>query len=408
MISHKSIYRYIFVLIATIAFLLALPHRAVADPSNKLTEEEIFYQQSYLMLSTKKYKELDQRFKQYLDLYARSEITAEELSIKFETFSKTPGLEPRYDEWVKAYPQSYSARLARGIYRVTDAWGKRGDQMAQRTTDDQFRGFNETLKDAQSDLMISITLYARPVDSYRYLIRISKGLSLGTERDLLDAALKLDPKAYEVRSDYFDAITPRWGGDEEMMASFLDESNKSPMSDKNKKKFEGVYYYAMAQQARLEKDYKAGSDYFYKYYLTNKIPSVLQWSGQVASDGDFKDLAFVRFNQLATEYPAYPYGFELRGILYETHLKDIKKAIQDYLTASGLGASWSQNHMGWYYMMGINVPVDYVKAKHYLDLAAAQGNNTAKENLVTLKQLLSHSDKTSSTEAKQPNKSLKR
>jgi TPR repeat protein len=44
--------------------------------------------------------------------------------------------------------------------------------------------------------------------------------------------------------------------------------------------------------------------------------------------------------------------------------------------------------MGWFYMMGINVPVDYAKAKHHLDLAAAQGNNTAKENLITLQSLL--------------------
>jgi hypothetical protein len=389
-------------LIAIMAIFLATPPRAFSEPENKLSENETFYNEIYLMLSTREYEELEQRFKQYLDLYTRNAITAEELSIKFDTFSKTPGLETRYDEWINAYPQSYSARLARGIYRVTDAWEKRGDQMAHRTTTAQIRGFNEILKDAYSDLNLSIPLYARPVSSYRYLIRASKGLGLRTERKLLDSALKFDPKAYDVRSEYFDAITPRWGGDEVTMARFLKESNKSSMSDDNKKRLEGTYYYAMAQQARLEKDYKSGSDYFYKYYLSNKKPSVLQWSGQVAADGNFKDLAFTRFNQLAEEYPTYPYGFELRGIIYETHLKNNDKAIQDYLRASDLGASWSQNHMGWYYMMGIIVPVDYVKAKHYLELAAAQGNNTAMENLVTLKRLLTHSDKTQPTKAASP------
>lgn len=373
------------VVMLTVLFLSGL--HSVPAQAQQLSEEAVFGEKTYTMLSSKEYGALEQRFRPYLDSYDNKKISAEELAVKFEVFSMMSGIEPQFDEWVKAYPKSYTARLARGIYFVTDAWKKRGELMGNRTTDAQMRGFRESLKKSQSDLMLSIPLYARPVDSYRYLIRISKGLSLGTERNLLDAALKLDPKAYEARSEYFDAITPRWGGDEKLMASFLEECNKSPMSDKNKKRFEGIYYFAMAQQARLEMDYKAGSDYFYKYYLTNKDPNVLQWSGQVALDGKFQDLALVRFTQLAKDHPAYPYGFELRGLLYEYHFKDINKAIHDYLSASDLGASWSQNHMGWYYMKGINVPVDYVKAKHYLDLAAKQGNATAVENLAILEKL---------------------
>ncbi len=406
MINHKSTYRYIFVLIVTI--VLALPDRALAEPSNKLTEDEIFYQQSYLMLSTKQYGELDQKLNRVLDQYANNEITAEELSAKFDTFSKTPSLEPRFDEWVTAFPKSYSARLARGIFRATTAWEKRGNDLARNTTDSQFRGFKETLKDAQSDLLVSLDLYPRPVDSYRYLIRVSKGLDLGNERDLLDAALKLDPTALDPRFEYFDAITPKWGGSARLMARFFEESSKSPMSDRNKRIIEGKYYYSLGEQARFGKDYRTAADNFYKYYLTNRNPANLQLSGQTLLDGDFKELAFARFDQLAKEHPQYPYGFELRGYLYELHFKDVEKAIQDYLVASELGANWSQNRMGWFYMMGINVPVNYAKAKHHLDLAAAQGNNTAKENLVILQRLLSQSGKAPTAAADQPRESPRR
>lgn len=390
-----------------IAFLFVLhPQRAIADPVINLTEQESFFQESYLMLSTKEYKALDQRFKKYLDLYAGNKITAEEFAQKLEIFTRMPGLEPRFDEWINAFPESYTARVARGIYRITDAWEKRGNKFAHSTTDEQFRGFGESLKKAQSDLMLSIQLYSRPVDSYRYLIRISKGLSLGIERNLLDAALKLDPKAFEPRSEYIDAITPKWGGDEGLMTRFLDESNKSPMSDKNKKGIEGKYYNSLAQQAKSDKNYKTASDYYYKYYLTNKEPGALQSSGQAALDGDFKDLAFERFDQLAKEYPKYPYGFELRGYIYEIHFKDNVKAVSDYLAASALGANWSQNRMGWYYMMGINVPVDYIKATYYLDLAAKQGNKTAIENLAILKKQQNGSSNSSATQEKLPSKSL--
>ncbi len=392
MINRKLPCRYIFIL-ATLALVLALPQRAIAGPANQSSEDEVFYQKTYLMLSTREYTGLDQRFQEYLDLYARNEITAEELVGKFENFSKTPSLEPRFDEWVNAFPQSYSARLARGIYRTTTAWERRGNALSRNTTDAQSRGFEETLKDAQSDLLLSLKLYARPVNSCRYLIRVSKGLGLDDERDMLDEALKLDPKAMDPRFEYLNSITPKWGGSKRLMAQFLEESNKSPMSDKNKKIIEGKYYYSLGEQAKLEKDWRTAADNFYKYYLTNKNPANLQMSGQALLDGDFKELAFERFDQLAKEHPQYAYGFELRGYLYELHFKNIEKAIEDYLAASELGANWSQNRMGWFYMMGINVPVDYVKAKHHLELAAAQGNNTAKENLVILERLLAQPGK---------------
>ncbi|HEY0664902.1 MAG TPA: DUF4034 domain-containing protein, partial [Gallionella sp.] len=174
MVSRKSSYRYVFILIVALAFFSALPNQAYAESRN-LTDDEIFHRQSYLMLTTKRYKELDLAYKRYLDLYARNEITAEELSLKFDTFTKTLSLDPRFDEWVKAYPKSYSARLARGIFRITTAWEKRGTKFASATTDEQFRGFFDSLKGAQSDLFLSLKLYERPVESYRHLIRISKG-----------------------------------------------------------------------------------------------------------------------------------------------------------------------------------------------------------------------------------------
>lgn len=385
--NRKSAYRLIFALMATLALTVAHPQLALAEPAKATTEEEAFYKNAYLLLSTKNYTELEQVFKHHLDLYARNETTAEDLAEKFETFAKTSGLDPRYDEWIKAYPESYSARLARGIFRSATAWEKRGNDLARNTSDSQFRGFGETLEDAKADLLHSLKLYARPVNSYRYLIRVSKGLDMDDERDWLDAALKLDPKAYDPRFEYFDAIAPKWGGGERLMARFYQESLKSPMSDAHKKRIEGKYFYLLGEQAKFEKDYKTAADNFYKYYLTNKKPANLQMSGQMLFDGDFMDLAFQRFDQLAKDHPDYAYGYELRAFLYEHHLKNIEKAIPDYLAAAELGAHWSQNRMGWFYMMGINVPVDYTKARRFLEMAAKQGNNTAKENLEILERL---------------------
>lgn len=385
MINNKQTGRLMVAVIVAVMFLWGIHSGPVQ--AQQVSEQDVFGKKTYDMLSAKEYGALDQRFRPYLDSYASNKISAEELAWRFEVFSMMTEVEPRLDEWVHAFPNSYTARLARGIYHVTDAWKKRGESMGNRTSDEQMKGFRESLKKAQSDLVASIPLYVRPVDSYRYLVRVSKGMGNGNDRDMLDKAIKLDPKAFDVRSEYFDSIMPRWGGSKRVMTSFLEECNKSQMSDKDKKRIEGIYYYDLAQEARLAKDYKAGSDYFYKYYLTKKDPNILLWSVQGAIDGKFHDLAIERLNELNKEYPTYPFGFEMRAQLYEYHYKDIKKAVQDYLAAADLGAGWSQNRMGWNYMKGINVPVDYVKAKHYFDLAAKQGNQTAVENLAILDKL---------------------
>ncbi|MDO8991176.1 MAG: DUF4034 domain-containing protein [Sideroxyarcus sp.] len=443
MISHKALYRHIFIIFALMTLIFARPILAQAEENAEFSEDSAFFQKSYLLLSTKRYEELDQLYKQYVDLYADHQITAEELAKKFGTFARTPGLDPRYDEWIEAFPASYSARLARGICRSNSAWEKRGSNMARNTSDAQFRGFGETLLEARSDLEASLALDSRPVNSYRYLIRVTKGLGHdgqevvrvdwhdlldavlrldlkaviaffrdlfqdsgasrhNTKRGLLDAALKLDPEAMNVRFEYMDSITPKWGGSEGMLEEFYAECNQSSMSDKNKKVMEGKYYFSLGEQARFDKDFKSAADYFYKYYLTNKEPANLQLAGQALLDGDFNDLAFERFDELVKNHPEYSYGYELRGTLNEHHIKDIENAIKDYLVASERGANWSQNRMGWFYMMGINVPVDYVKAKHQLDLAAMQGNITAKENLITLERLLGQPGAPASTNAMQP------
>ena len=161
--QHNIPYRLLIILLAMVAFMLARPHPAFAASNAELTEDDIFYQKSYMLLSTKRYEELDQFFKQSLDAYAGNNITAEDLSQKFETFSQTPGLEPRFDEWIKAFPTSYSARLARGIYRTTTAWEKRGSSLSGGTTDSQFRGFGEMLVEANTDLVASLALHPRPI-----------------------------------------------------------------------------------------------------------------------------------------------------------------------------------------------------------------------------------------------------
>ena len=356
------------------------------------SQDEELRSDVFVKLSAKKYSDLERQYAGFLDSYAKGTASEEELASKFEIFSKAHGLESRLDEWVKAYPKSYPATLARGVYRVSDAWERRSGKFAHETTDEQHRGFAEGLKLAATDLQASIKLNPRPIESYRHLIMTSMGLGLDAGRGLLDEALKIDPQAYYPRIQYQYALTPKWGGSAILMEEFLKECQNSPTSAKNKKRLETLHYELLGEDGKYEKNYRQASDYYLKAYQHGDDPELLYWSGQSAFDGSFHDLALLRFDALIKAHPKYEYGYTKRGYLYEVHFKNDKKAFDDYLTAAEIGNGWAQNRVGWWYMTGRYVAQDYLRAEVYLRRAAAKNNKNAIANLLSLEKLRKSSD----------------
>ena len=394
MFKFKSIFTFTLLFVMMVLFHFTHSGLGIASmaENDEFSEEDTRLDtEAYYLLFNRDYKTLEQRFKSYIDAYAGGKITAEDISNKFDRFLRTPGLEAQFNEWINTYPRSYSARLARGIYHIANAWVLRGGKFAGETSDDQFQRFSGELKNAQSDIEASLNLFSRPIESYRYLIRVSKGLSLEKEREFLDEALKIDPKAFYPRSEYLSAITPKWGGNNDLMAEFINASKKSQMNAKLMNRLESDYYSYLAEQSYLDKDFKTSSAYYLKSYMAYKRPGTLYKSGRAANDGGFKDLAFSLFDELAKKHTKYPTGFTERGYLYESYFKDYDKAINDYLIASDLGNSWAQNRIGWFYMTGTHVKTDLVKAEKYLIMAIRQNDKTALANLDVLNNLKKNS-----------------
>src|SRR5216683_416239 len=161
--DNESVLGLPHLLVLGLALLLSFPFCALADSNDEPSEDTNTNEDSYFRLTSKDYAGLERQLSPYLD--------------------------------------SYAARLARGIYLISYALSKRGSKFSHETTDEQIRSFVEQVKRAASDLQISIGLYSRPVESYRYLIQISMGLGR-TGRGFLDEALKLDQQAYNPRFNY--------------------------------------------------------------------------------------------------------------------------------------------------------------------------------------------------------------
>jgi len=340
---------------------------------------------TYEMLVNKRYEQLEQKYNIYLQSYLNKMITAEELGWEFDDFHKIQGVEILFDEWVSAYPTSYSARLARSIYLLDDGFSRRGGKFANETTDKQHQEFKGQLEKARLDLVQSLKLFSRPIVSYTVLIRISYCLSLGRERAFLGAALAIDSKAFQPRAEYLYSLTPKWGGNPLLMKKFIDESKISALDRIWMDKLEGHYFQYLAEQATYDKDYRNASYYYLKSFNLNNKPEILLESGKVAEDGNLKDLALSRYEELVKKYPNYVYGLTYRGHIYEVHLKDYDKALKDYISAADLGDSWAQNKVGLWYMTGDHVSADLQVSTKYFSMAAKQNNRHAIKNLKSLR-----------------------
>lgn len=103
-------------ILESIIFLsfIFLASASLADPLQETQrhdsagQEWNFRNDAYLKLAAGKYVDLERIYAVLVESYVGGKISEEEISFKFEIFSKASGLESKFDAWVSAYPKSYS------------------------------------------------------------------------------------------------------------------------------------------------------------------------------------------------------------------------------------------------------------------------------------------------------------
>jgi tetratricopeptide (TPR) repeat protein len=133
---------------------------------------------------------------------------------------------PIYDAWVKAYPGSYAASLARGEYLTALAWKRRGSEFARKISPEQWSQMREVVASAIAELARSLDLAEKPVLSYELLIELAMMDGLPGSDDLLASARSLDRTAYYPSRAYLAALRPQWGGSIEAMEAFVADYRK--------------------------------------------------------------------------------------------------------------------------------------------------------------------------------------
>lgn len=340
----------------------------------------------------------------------------------FMSFGRAnPDLESHFIHWVENKPSSYAAKLARGIYYHQLGWAMRGSAYANKTAPRRFQNMQHCFDKAVEDLEASLTLTAKPVFSYSFLIAIAMAEGDRKEENrLLDHAVELDLENLSARRQFMQALNPQWGGSYEYMNAFLRHTRDYPVSAKMQKvlaTLEGDIYARHAADLFWDGDYNGALAGHQRAAALIDDGDFLRLTGNDYRNLQQYDLAIADLNKALVLNPndtyarhilAYSYlqtkqfeqsieqlkiaadygntsaQFEL-GSAFEFGKNGLKKDMQQamywYRRAAELGDVDAQFNLGSNFMHGNGIPQNDVEAVKWLSYAAEQGDAQAKNNL---------------------------
>ena len=340
--------------------------------------------ETWKLLQSERFAELDRRYSAVQRAYGNRTATDEELRAAFRVFYNPDGaLASKYDSWVSAFPKSYVARLARGIYytRVGDAM--RGKQLREQTDTARLNSADSACERANADLDASAALDPKPLLSYMHSMTITGEYGdLAGSRRLLDRAISIDSDDYIARVKYMTVIETRWGGSHEMMLEFLKDCRRVKLSEVQTHLLESV---VAEDQGWIDQFV----DHNYAAAESN-----YRMSAALGGDKQLPNLTDVLFKQgkyaqaiepLTERLMDNPKDFDLlatRGFACMQSGRP-REGLNDFTSAAEGGSAYAQSELGRMYMTGVPgvLQPDFNTGLAWFRKSAAQGYETGRQNL---------------------------
>jgi tetratricopeptide (TPR) repeat protein len=319
--------------------------------------------------------------------FEQSKISSEKLLDEFRAFYPTDkDLAAKYDGWVSAFPRSYVARLARGIYYKKVGFEERGGDYISNTSDTKLEKMDAALSKATKDFGDSIPMTAKPFLSYFHMIDIGRAYVGPAEtRRLYEQAVRLDPHSFDVRLKFMVALQTRWGGSLEQMQQFLEECRHASFPARQFQRLESMVYEDAGWSSENAGDPAAAELAYRKAIeldsadctscLVSSLTTILMKERKYADAIPF-------FDRYLKAKPGDSWALANRGLSYYQSGRPFE-AFNDWTLSAAAGDAFSQNRLGVLYMTGIpgHVSPDPKQGIEWLRKAAEQGNPDAQRNL---------------------------
>lgn len=131
---------------------------------------------------------------------------------------------PQLDNWIKSYPKSSSAYLARGVYYRKLGEFRRGTKHISQVPKENIVYMNQMFEIAKNDLNASLDLNPKSYLAILHLLNIAQ---FQGDKRAADKYLSLGnavlPSNFIVRARYLIQLAPKWGGSYGLMEQFIDE-----------------------------------------------------------------------------------------------------------------------------------------------------------------------------------------
>lgn len=145
------------------------------------------------------------------------------------------------DHWVSASPDSYHARLLRGIAYKRQAWDIRGQGRA--ATIDEVRASNaaKLFKQADEQLTAALALDDRPLmAAFHAMDALGPGCQRERMRRLLDQTRDYNRFSALIHNRFQWYLKPRWCGSHREMTAFVDEARRLGMPESGLLQLEAI------------------------------------------------------------------------------------------------------------------------------------------------------------------------
>jgi tetratricopeptide (TPR) repeat protein len=311
--------------------------------------------------------------------YKRDTITDEALLAAFRPFYFLEQSQAHHlDRWIKSYPKSYVAHLARGIYYKH--WGF--DHPRYDSGDKKRTAMKRAHDRAAQDLYASMDLDDKPLLSYFHSIDISGWVGRRPQRLLLNAANAIDPDNFIVRHEFLLALLPNEGGSIEEMRAFVADSEHS-LAPEQVRRLQSTVMFAEAQQALRGRNDPTQAERLYlkvlefdpdsdmaAWYLLYVLVNQKRCTEAIAVATRLLDRPDARAGEVLAR----------RGWCY-LQQDQSGEGVEDWQRAAELGDVWAQKELSGLYWFGKHVPRDVERARHWMQKAAEQGEEDAEREM---------------------------
>ena len=169
---------------------------------------------------------LDSEFQRYQDAFEKTPTAELDEKLAFDSFATDdPSVGDLIEEWIVAKPGSFAAHMAMGSYFSWRGWHTRGPAPADQTPSGQFDKMKKYFGQSDTETEIALKIKQKLSIAYAVLLGEARGVQdQSLHSQLQKDALRRMPASFVIREEVMESMYPRWGGNQQMMSEFAQQS----------------------------------------------------------------------------------------------------------------------------------------------------------------------------------------